>query len=243
MCKPPPHVWGSAADPPLCPCEQQKEAEAASLAQRVTMMASRVQELSTPSALDARAVPALKKQLWDLEASAAEQKKELERQTAAVDHLEEVVWPPWACQAQTSTILVPPRVGATTGVSLGLSAPPAAGAGDRADEADPPEGAGGQGRGVGGRAAVLPEEGRSAARSGGVMLGAPRKPHCPQCTGGAVPVVLPLWGAAGWESTAFPSPPQRKPQSQPWAAESVSPCRAGGAVGDSAREPRACCSG
>jgi len=43
-----------------------------------------------------------------------------------------------------------------------LSAPPKAGAGDRADEADPPEGAGGQGRGAGGRAAVLPEEGRSA---------------------------------------------------------------------------------
>lgn len=113
-----PCVWGSAADPLLCPCEQQKEAEAASLAQRVTVMAGRVQELSTPSALDARAVPALKKQLWDLEASAAEQKKELERQTAAVDHLEEVAWPPWACQAHTSTIIVPPGVGATTGVFI-----------------------------------------------------------------------------------------------------------------------------
>ncbi|NWS51370.1 MY18B protein, partial [Chunga burmeisteri] len=69
---------------------EQKEAEAASLAQRVTVLAGRVQELSTPSALDARAVPALRKQLWDLEASAAEQRKELERQTAAVDHLEQL---------------------------------------------------------------------------------------------------------------------------------------------------------
>ncbi|KAM9219208.1 LOW QUALITY PROTEIN: unconventional myosin-XVIIIb [Leptosomus discolor] len=69
---------------------EQKEAEAASLAQRVTVLAGRVQELSTPSALDARAVPVLKKQLWDLEASAAEQRKELERQTAAVDHLEQL---------------------------------------------------------------------------------------------------------------------------------------------------------
>ncbi|XP_069650612.1 LOW QUALITY PROTEIN: unconventional myosin-XVIIIb [Haliaeetus albicilla] len=69
---------------------EQKEAEAASLAQRVTVLAGRVQELSTPNALDARAMPVLKKQLWDLEASAAEQRKELERQTAAVDHLEQL---------------------------------------------------------------------------------------------------------------------------------------------------------
>ncbi|KFQ91750.1 Unconventional myosin-XVIIIb, partial [Nipponia nippon] len=69
---------------------EQKEAEVASLVQRTTVLASRVQELSTPSALDARAVPALRKQLWDLEASTAEQRKELERQTAAVDHLEQL---------------------------------------------------------------------------------------------------------------------------------------------------------
>ncbi|NXL45527.1 MY18B protein, partial [Podilymbus podiceps] len=69
---------------------EQKEAEVASLAQRVAVLADRLQELSTPSALDARAVPALRKQLWDLEASAAEQRKELERQTAAVDHLEQL---------------------------------------------------------------------------------------------------------------------------------------------------------
>ncbi|NXO57398.1 MY18B protein, partial [Aramus guarauna] len=69
---------------------EQKEAEAASLMQRVTTLAGRVQELSTPSALDAHTVPALRKQLWDLEASAAEQRKDLERQTAAVDHLEQL---------------------------------------------------------------------------------------------------------------------------------------------------------
>ncbi|NXA05510.1 MY18B protein, partial [Sapayoa aenigma] len=69
---------------------EQKEAEVASLAQRAATLASRVQELSTPSATDTSAVPALKKQLWDLEGSAAEQRKELERQTAAVDHLEQL---------------------------------------------------------------------------------------------------------------------------------------------------------
>ncbi|NXS44694.1 MY18B protein, partial [Balaeniceps rex] len=69
---------------------EQKEAEVASLSQRATMLASRVEELSTPSALDTRAVPTLRKQLWDLEASAAEQRKELEQQTAAVDHLEQL---------------------------------------------------------------------------------------------------------------------------------------------------------
>uniref|UniRef100_A0A8C3JT64 Myosin XVIIIB n=1 Tax=Calidris pygmaea TaxID=425635 RepID=A0A8C3JT64_9CHAR len=69
---------------------EQKEAEVASLAQRATVLAGRVQELSTPSALDARAVPTLRKQLWDLEASAAEQRKELEHQTATVDHLEQL---------------------------------------------------------------------------------------------------------------------------------------------------------
>ncbi|NXT64975.1 MY18B protein, partial [Chaetops frenatus] len=67
---------------------EHKEAEVARLEQRVAVLAGRVQELSTPGATDT--VPALKKQLWDLEGSAAEQKKELERQTAAVDHLEQV---------------------------------------------------------------------------------------------------------------------------------------------------------
>ncbi|XP_030357264.1 unconventional myosin-XVIIIb [Strigops habroptila] len=68
---------------------KQKEAEVSGLAQKVSVLAGRVEELSTPSALDARAVPALRKQLWDMEASAAEQRKELEQQTAAVDHLEQ----------------------------------------------------------------------------------------------------------------------------------------------------------
>ncbi|NWV56503.1 MY18B protein, partial [Daphoenositta chrysoptera] len=67
---------------------EHKEAEVARLDQRVAVLAGRVQELSTPGATDT--VPALKKQLWELEGSAAEQRKELERQTAAVDHLEQV---------------------------------------------------------------------------------------------------------------------------------------------------------
>ncbi|NXO63477.1 MY18B protein, partial [Phainopepla nitens] len=67
---------------------EHKEAEVARLEQQVAVLAGRVQELSTPGATDT--VPGLKKKLWDLEGSAAEQKKELERQTAAVDHLEQV---------------------------------------------------------------------------------------------------------------------------------------------------------
>ncbi|XP_014109148.1 PREDICTED: unconventional myosin-XVIIIb [Pseudopodoces humilis] len=66
---------------------EHKEAEVARLEQQVAVLAGRVQELSSPGATDT--VPALKKKLWDLEGSAAEQKKELERQTAAVDHLEQ----------------------------------------------------------------------------------------------------------------------------------------------------------
>ncbi|XP_058672474.1 unconventional myosin-XVIIIb [Ammospiza caudacuta] len=67
---------------------EHKEAEVARLEQQVAVLASRVQELSTPGAMDT--VPGLKKKLWDLEGSAAEQKKELERQTAAVEHLEQL---------------------------------------------------------------------------------------------------------------------------------------------------------
>ncbi|XP_068509677.1 unconventional myosin-XVIIIb isoform X1 [Anas acuta] len=69
---------------------EQKQAEGASLEQRAAQLATRLQELSAPGAPDARAVPALRQQIWDLEASAAEQQKELERQTAAVDHLEQL---------------------------------------------------------------------------------------------------------------------------------------------------------
>ncbi|KAM8797638.1 unconventional myosin-XVIIIb [Eudromia elegans] len=69
---------------------EQKEAEARGLAQRAAQLAARVEELSAPSARDARAVPALRKQLWELEASAGEQQKELARQTAAVEHLEQL---------------------------------------------------------------------------------------------------------------------------------------------------------
>uniref|UniRef100_A0A8U8BTR4 Uncharacterized protein n=1 Tax=Geospiza parvula TaxID=87175 RepID=A0A8U8BTR4_GEOPR len=67
---------------------EHKEAEVARLEQQVAVLAGRVQELSTPGAMDT--VPVLKKKLWDLEGSAAEQKKELERQTAAVEHLEQL---------------------------------------------------------------------------------------------------------------------------------------------------------
>ncbi|OXB85029.1 UNVERIFIED_CONTAM: hypothetical protein H355_016151, partial [Colinus virginianus] len=69
---------------------EQQQTERASLEQRVSQLAGRVQELSAPGALDTCSVPALRQQLWDLEASTAEQRKELERQTANVDHLEQL---------------------------------------------------------------------------------------------------------------------------------------------------------
>uniref|UniRef100_A0A8C9LAS4 Myosin XVIIIB n=1 Tax=Pavo cristatus TaxID=9049 RepID=A0A8C9LAS4_PAVCR len=68
----------------------EQQAEGASLAQRVSQLTGRVQELSASGALDSCSVPALRQQLWDLEASTAEQRKELERQTANVDHLEQL---------------------------------------------------------------------------------------------------------------------------------------------------------
>ncbi|XP_065595087.1 unconventional myosin-XVIIIb isoform X2 [Cyrtonyx montezumae] len=69
---------------------EQQQAERASLEQRVSQLAGRVQEFSAPGALDTCSVPVLRQQLWDLEASTAEQRKELERQTANVDHLEQL---------------------------------------------------------------------------------------------------------------------------------------------------------
>ncbi|KAM9371606.1 unconventional myosin-XVIIIb [Phaethornis superciliosus] len=69
---------------------EQKEAEVSSLAERVSTLTRQVQELSTPTTQDPHTMPMLKKQLWELEGSAAEQRKELERQTAAVDHLEQL---------------------------------------------------------------------------------------------------------------------------------------------------------
>lgn len=86
-------LWAQCADLTLSPPEQQQQAEGASLAQKVSQLAGRVQELSAPGALDSCSMPVLKQQLWDLEASSAEQRKELERQTANVDHLEQVGQP------------------------------------------------------------------------------------------------------------------------------------------------------
>uniref|UniRef100_A0A8C2TA19 Myosin XVIIIB n=1 Tax=Coturnix japonica TaxID=93934 RepID=A0A8C2TA19_COTJA len=68
----------------------QQNLEGASLAQWVSQLSGRVQELSAPGALDSSSVPVLRQKLWDLEASTAEQHKELERQTANVDHLEQL---------------------------------------------------------------------------------------------------------------------------------------------------------
>nr|XP_056715098.1 unconventional myosin-XVIIIb [Euleptes europaea] len=69
---------------------EEKESENASLSQRITVLGAHVQELSSPSSLDPRAVAALKKQLWDLEASAAEQQQELSSQARTIEQLEQL---------------------------------------------------------------------------------------------------------------------------------------------------------
>lgn len=195
-----------------CECPgsyQHKEAEVARLEQQVAVLASRVQELSSPG--DTDTVPALKKKLWDLEGSAAEQKKELERQTAAVDHLEQVMWG-WGRLGCVPTVHIQPRPAPSSSPRgcaspRGVSAPREAGAGDRAHEADPPEGAGGQGRGAGGHTEVLPEEGRSSL--GGFDAGCSPKLPMPQepFQGSMFPGKC--WGAA------LPTSPHCEPQSQP----------------------------
>lgn len=95
----------------------------ARLEQQVAVLAGRVQELSSPGATDT--VPVLKKKLWDLEGSAADQKKELERQTAAVDHLEQVMWG-WGVSVPTGHVEPRPTPSSSSwgcASPLGVSAP------------------------------------------------------------------------------------------------------------------------
>ncbi|XP_054852145.1 unconventional myosin-XVIIIb isoform X2 [Eublepharis macularius] len=69
---------------------EEKESENASLSQRITVLGSRVQELSSPSSLDPTAVAALRKKLWDLEASASEQQQALSCQARTIEQLEQL---------------------------------------------------------------------------------------------------------------------------------------------------------
>ncbi|XP_019394216.1 PREDICTED: unconventional myosin-XVIIIb [Crocodylus porosus] len=69
---------------------EQKELETSGLNQRVAVLSSRVQELTSAEALDENAVPALKKRLWDLEASTTEQQKELKHQATTIEQLEQL---------------------------------------------------------------------------------------------------------------------------------------------------------
>ncbi|XP_065424958.1 unconventional myosin-XVIIIb isoform X3 [Chrysemys picta bellii] len=69
---------------------EQKDLETSHLNQRLAVLATRVQELSSPEAGDEGAVAALRKKLWELESSAAEQQKELSRHANAVEQLEQL---------------------------------------------------------------------------------------------------------------------------------------------------------
>uniref|UniRef100_A0A8C4WMI0 Myosin XVIIIB n=1 Tax=Gopherus evgoodei TaxID=1825980 RepID=A0A8C4WMI0_9SAUR len=69
---------------------EQKDLETSNLNQRIAVLATRVQELTSPEAWDDDAVATLRKKLWELESSAAEQQKELTRHANAVDQLEQL---------------------------------------------------------------------------------------------------------------------------------------------------------
>ncbi|XP_028904971.1 unconventional myosin-XVIIIb [Ornithorhynchus anatinus] len=69
---------------------EQKEEEASALKQRVALLGSRIQELSAPQMPHGTDVAALKKQLWDLEANAAEQERTLRRQENTIQQLEQL---------------------------------------------------------------------------------------------------------------------------------------------------------
>lgn len=79
---------------------------------------------------------------------------------------------------------------------------------------------------------------------GGMMLGAPQGSHCPQCGGGAIPRGPSSPGSSQVSECCFPTTTPARAPVAAWGAKSgsgsgVSPCRAGEAVGDSEREPRA----
>uniref|UniRef100_A0A452GML6 Myosin motor domain-containing protein n=1 Tax=Gopherus agassizii TaxID=38772 RepID=A0A452GML6_9SAUR len=69
---------------------EQKDLETSNLNRRIAVLATRVQELTSPEAWDDDAVATLRKKLWELESSAAEQQKELTRHANAVDQLEQL---------------------------------------------------------------------------------------------------------------------------------------------------------
>uniref|UniRef100_A0A8C8S369 Myosin XVIIIB n=1 Tax=Pelusios castaneus TaxID=367368 RepID=A0A8C8S369_9SAUR len=69
---------------------EQKELETSRLNQRIAVLTTRVQELTSPEAWGEDTVPALKKKLWELESHATEQQKELSRHANAVEQLEEL---------------------------------------------------------------------------------------------------------------------------------------------------------
>ncbi|XP_074869174.1 unconventional myosin-XVIIIb isoform X2 [Carettochelys insculpta] len=69
---------------------EQKDLETASLDQRIAVLTAREQELTSSEALDEAAVASLRKKLWELESSAADQLKQLSRQATAAEQLEQL---------------------------------------------------------------------------------------------------------------------------------------------------------
>ncbi|KAM9118433.1 unconventional myosin-XVIIIb [Pangshura tecta] len=69
---------------------EQKDLETSNLNQRIAVLATRVQELTSQEAWDEDTVATLRKKLWEFESSAAEQQKELSRHANAVEQLEQL---------------------------------------------------------------------------------------------------------------------------------------------------------
>ncbi|XP_075754995.1 unconventional myosin-XVIIIb isoform X3 [Pelodiscus sinensis] len=69
---------------------EQKDLETSNLNQRIALLATQVQELTSSETWDEGAVAALRKKLWELESNAAEQQNELSRHVTAAEQLEQL---------------------------------------------------------------------------------------------------------------------------------------------------------
>ncbi|KAM4808061.1 unconventional myosin-XVIIIb [Rhinophrynus dorsalis] len=68
---------------------EQKELETAKLTKQLEVLSSQVKELSSSSGLDSNSAVSLKKKVWELESSVAEQTQQLAEQANSIQHLEQ----------------------------------------------------------------------------------------------------------------------------------------------------------
>lgn len=70
---------------------QQKEKETLNLSKQLEVLGNQIKELSSSSGLDSNSVVSLKKKVWELESSVAEQSQQLVEQANSIQHLEQVI--------------------------------------------------------------------------------------------------------------------------------------------------------